>query len=74
MLAPAEVRRRKSQCFSSSWWPVARTPDIFEEVDGEQVMVEPGVPTRYVLLSRDEMFRLGHTGEVEVRMAGTVRL
>jgi hypothetical protein len=69
-LAP-EIIARKSQCFSSSWWPVERHPDFVTD-DEEQTLIERGHPIRYLLLSRGEMVALANFGLVQLREQGNL--
>jgi hypothetical protein len=67
MIEPTKAKR-KSQCFSSSWWVIEREPDVTaEDEDGETILVAPGRATRYALLSAPEMAKLGAFGRVYLR-------
>lgn len=67
MIEPTKAKR-KSQCFSSSWWVIEREPDVTtENEDGETILVSAGRAIRYALLSAPEMARLGTYGRVYLR-------
>lgn len=74
MLLAAEVRARKAQCFSSSWWPVTREPDVMEvdRESGDEVLARRGRPIRQILLAQHELMQLGQMGFIEIREHGRV--
>lgn len=62
-----ELRDRKSNCFSSAWWPVQREPHVLDE-EGE--IVKRGRPIVYTVLAPGELEHLARTGQIEIRRVG----